>query len=220
MKNLIFSGLIVLAVSLSAPQVTQAQGTTYLSNLGQSSSGGLAVGSDSWLAASFFTTTSSSKYALNSIQLAMNDATGTPSGFTVELHEIAGGSSFPGITVATLSGSSNPSTAGIYTYTVPSNLSPIISYFIVITAATPIASGAYEWSFSNINAYNQADGWGIPSSTPVLVRGGSSGGWEPVSGSPQFAVNAPPVPEPAVSALLALGGLCFLWLRRKAKAVE
>jgi hypothetical protein len=57
MKNLIIGGIIVLAVVLSAPQITQAQGTTYLSNLGEPSTGSLAVGSDSWLAVSFGTGT-------------------------------------------------------------------------------------------------------------------------------------------------------------------
>jgi hypothetical protein len=204
---------------LSVPRITQAQGTTYLSNLGETSTGSSAVGSNSWLAASFFAPIDSGGYFLNSIQLAMNDASGTPNGFTVKLRTIAAGSSFPGSSVASLSGSPNPSTAGIYTYTAPANLILQGGYFIEITAGTPVASGAYEWSSSNINSYNPTGGWGIPSSTPFLLRG-SDGRWNPISGThPQFAINASPVPEPGVSALLALGGLCFLSLRRKAKAV-
>jgi hypothetical protein len=60
--------------------------TAYLSNLGQSSTGSLAVGSDSWLAASFGTGTNEGGYELNSIQLAMTDASGNPSGFTVMIY--------------------------------------------------------------------------------------------------------------------------------------
>ncbi len=214
MKEFALTSFIFLF--LSSIQLTHAQGTTYLSNLEHPSSGSIAVGGDQWLAASFFTTTNPAVgYDLNSIQLAMNDATGTPNGFTVMLYSVAGGSTFPGTSLGTLSGSSNPSTAGIFTYTVPSNLSRIISYFIVITAATPVASGAYEWSFSDMSSYNAADGWGIPSSTPFLVRG-SGGRWNPVSGTYfQFAINATPVPEPGLVALFVLGGLSLLWLRRK-----
>jgi hypothetical protein len=122
MKNLIFCGLTALAVSLSAPQITEAQGTTYLSNLGETSTGNSAVGSDSWLAASFHTGTNSGGFFLNSIQLNMKDTTGTPSGFTAMLYTIAAGSSFPGTSLGSLSGSPDPTTAGIYTYAAPSNL--------------------------------------------------------------------------------------------------
>jgi len=85
MKNIVISGVIVLVVALLTPQIVQAQGTIYLSNLGQPSAGSLAVGSDSWQAAIFTTGTNADGYVLNSIQLAMTDAFGTPNGFTVML---------------------------------------------------------------------------------------------------------------------------------------
>jgi hypothetical protein len=221
MNNLIFSGIIVLAVSLSAPQTTQAQGTTYMSNLGGTSSNSSAVGSDSWLAASFHTGNNPGGYFLDSFQLGINDASNVPSGFAVMLY--TSNVLFPVSSLGSLSGSPNPSTAGIYTYTAASNptLSPQTFYCIVVTAATPAASGAYEWSAS-VNPLNASDGWGstIGAATFFSSADGSSWTWNFDSGGyPQFAINATPqVPEPGVSALLALGGLCFLSLRRKAKA--
>jgi hypothetical protein len=56
MKTII-NGLIVFAVALLAPQIAQAQGTIYMSNLGQTSAGTDAVGSNSWMAVYFITGT-------------------------------------------------------------------------------------------------------------------------------------------------------------------
>src|ERR1035437_4321193 len=121
MKNLI----IAFAIALLATQIIRAQGTiTYLSNLGQTSTGSLAVGSDLSLAAEFLTGNNVGGYALNSIQLGMIDALGTPSGFTVMIYAQNGNPAgeSPGSSIGTLNGSLNPVTAGTYTYTAPSNL--------------------------------------------------------------------------------------------------
>ena len=77
----------MFVVGLLTQRVTQAQGTlTYLSNLGQPSSGSDIVGSNSWLFTTFRVGTNPNGYVLNSIQLEMTDASGTPSGFTVMLY--------------------------------------------------------------------------------------------------------------------------------------
>ena len=69
MKNLIINGVIVLVFGFLAPQITQAQGTIYLSNLDQPSTGSLAVGSDSWIGVPFLTGNNVGGYVLNSFQL-------------------------------------------------------------------------------------------------------------------------------------------------------
>jgi hypothetical protein len=224
MKNAICRGIICFVVTLAAPRIVQAQGTTYLSNLGQPSDGSNAVGSDSWLAALFFTGTNSSGYMLDSLQLAITDASGNPSGFTVMLYSafIGGGGTFPGSSLGTLDGSLNPTTAGIYTFTPASNLtlSPHTTYFIMLTAGTAVVNGAYEWSVMNTPSYNPVDKW-LGAITSTSMNGSS---WRPLPTYPQldysqYAINATPIPEPNVLGLLGLGGLTFLWHRRKAKAV-
>jgi hypothetical protein len=219
---------IFCVFGLFIPQITQAQGTTYLSNLGEPSTGSVSVGSDSWLAVAFFTGTNVSGYSLNSIQLAMTDASGNPSGFTVML---CGFNGLPGSSLGTLSGSTDPSTAGIYTYTPAANLTllPRAGYSIVLTAGTAVADGAYGWSYGSYagnNTYNQSGGWGtfvdvyalgeIYTSTDGLSWGMHANGF---FSNPQFAINATAVPEPNILSLLGLGGLGFLWHRRKAKTV-
>ena len=158
----IIGGIIVFAVAL-APQIVQAQGTmTYLSNLNQASAGSLAVGSDSWLAAGFGTGNNANGYVLNSIQLGMTDASGNPSNFTVMIYANAGPTGiFPGSSLGTLDGSLNPATGGIFTYTPASNLtlSPSTFYYIVLTAGTTVANGAYDWSYAGANSYNPSGGW-------------------------------------------------------------
>jgi hypothetical protein len=212
-----------LAVALLTPQIIQAQGTiTYLSNLGQASTGGNSVGSDSWLAAGFETGNNASGYSLNSIQLGMTDASGNPNGFTVMLYNRVFGAPLPGpgSRLVTLNGSLNPVTADTYTYTPVSNLtlSPNNVYFIVLTAGTAIANGAYEWSVAGANSYNPSDGWSNQGGVWTSSNGSISS-WNSTASFPQFAINATAVPEPGVLSLLGLGSLGFLWHHRKAKAV-
>ncbi len=224
MKKIIIVGIIV-STSILAPQIVRAQGTmTYLSNLGQPSDGSNAVGSDSWLAALFATGTNAGGYALNSVQLGMADASGSPSNFMVMLYtEVGVTGPFPGSSLGTLDGSLNPTTAGIYTFTAVSNLllSPDTLYYIVITAGTTVANGAYEWNYANTADYNPSGGWegGVTFSSSngssPWIRLGSN----PLYDFSEFAINATPIPEPGVLSLFGLGGLAFLWHRRKAKAV-
>ena len=218
MKRLFIGGIIALAVGLSAPPTTRAQGTTYLSNLGATPTGSIATGSDFWVAVQFVSGTNSGGYALDSIQLAMVEASGTPGGFSVMLYSDAGIiGPRPGTILATLTGSPNPSTAGVYIYDAPADLilSPGTPYDIVLTSGTPVPDGAYQWSETSTFSYSLSDGWnGIFSNHSA---DGSS--WRPgPGGCPLFAIDASPVPEPCVLAIFGLGGL---WLvRRKFKAVE
>src|SRR5665213_2368961 len=112
MKKHIINGVIIFAVGLLAPQIIQAQGTVYLSNLGQGIGSEIGVGSNSWLGASFQTGTNAGGYFLNSIQLEMGNAFGSPSGFTA-LFYAASANLNPGSMLGTLSGSSDPATSGI-----------------------------------------------------------------------------------------------------------
>ena len=213
MKSLI----VFLALTLSAPQITQAQGTvTYLSNLDQPSAGSRAVGSDSWLAMTFRTGTNSAGYSFDSIQMRMADALGNPSGFTAMIYDAAPvvGGSPPGKILGTLNGSLEPVGSGIYTYSPASSLtlSPHTPYHIVLTAGTPVADGAYEWSLADGNSYNPRDGW---AGLAYVWTSSDGSQWQATGDYPQLAISGAPVPEPSALALLALGGLLLVWHHRK-----
>ena len=221
MKKNIVNGFIIFAVGLLAPQILQAQGTVYVSNLGQGIGeiGVGSVGSNSWLAAGFNTGSSFGGYMLNSVQLEMGNAFGSPSGFTALIYA-ANAAINPGSMIGTLSGSSDPATGGIYTYAPAANLtlSPSTLYFIVLTAGTPFFSGAagpplgYEWN-SGPN-YNSVGGWIGADGSFFSSNYGLS--WNSVSGNYlQYAIDATAIPEPGVLSLLGLGGLGFLWQRRR-----
>jgi hypothetical protein len=224
MKKLI----ILFVFGLLARQGVQAQGSiTYLSNIAQPSVGSLAIGSDSWLAARFHTGNDIEGYSLDSIQLGLTDATGSPSGFMAEIyardpHNFTGIT--PGNSLGILSGSLNPSSAGIYTYASASSLilSPSTDYFIVLTSGTATVGGAYNWSLADANSYDPSVGWaitgGVSSGVYRSINNGSS--WNSLSGTyPQFAISATPIPEPGALNLLGLGGAALLW-RRQAKTVR
>ena len=78
MKRIINNGVMGLIVGLLSVQTVEAQGTTYLSNLGQTSAGSSSVGDDSWIAIGFKTGTNGAGYTLDFIQLRMIDASGNP----------------------------------------------------------------------------------------------------------------------------------------------
>jgi hypothetical protein len=209
MKKIIINCIIVFGLFM--PHLMQAQGTTtYLSNLSQISSGSQSAGSDSWLASVFLTGSNPSGYVLNSVQLGMSDASGNPSDFTVMIYTSNGvGGPFPGSSIGTLDGSLNPVTPGTYDYNDDSNitLSRNTFYFIVLTAGTTVANGAYDWSLATANSYNPSGGWSWAGY--FNSSNGSSWNYAP-SIFPQFSINATPVPEPAAWALLLLGGGVFL----------
>jgi hypothetical protein len=226
MKRTIIVGVVVSAIGLVNPRTVQAQGTiTFLSNLGQTPIGVNAVGSDSWLAADFGTGNNAGGYVLTSVQMGLADASGNPGGFTVMVYSEANnpGAVLPGSSLGTLTGASDPTVAGDYTYTPVSSLTllPNKDYFIVVTAGTAVANGAYGWNFLNTSAYQPADGW-IAS---VTYSSGNGTSWTRLGSSPnfdfsEFALNATATPEPGVIGLFALGGLLIASQRRKASLVE
>jgi hypothetical protein len=222
MKRAILLAILALALAVLSPQVAQAQGTLYVSSLDLTSSGSASVGSDSWLATDIRTGTNASGYLLNSVQLALTDASGTPSGFTAMIYNINPliEVPVPGSSLGTLNGSLDPVAGGVYTYSPASSLtlSPSTVYYIVLTAGTAVANGAYEWSFANTFAPTISGGW---IGGRILLSSSVGLNWEPVpSALPQFAIYATPaVPEPSILGLLALGGFFLVRHRRKAKAI-
>ena len=119
-----------------------------------------------------------------------------------------------------MNGSLSPATAGVFTYTPVANLtlSRQTDYFIVLTAATAIANGAYGLSLSGIDSYNPSGNWRVIQGLFSGVYGSSNGSaWNSLAGTyPQFAIDATAIPEPGVLSLFALGSLGLLW-RLKAK---
>jgi hypothetical protein len=209
--------IIVIVAGLLAQQTIQAQGTvTYLSNLGQTSTGSFNAGSDSWLGALFETGRNATEYVFNSVQLALANATGSPNGFTVMLYSvnIHADSLRPESSLGTLDGSANPSTAGTYTYTDDSNitLSPSTFYYIVLTSGTSVANGAYEWSLAGANSYNPTGGFIVDGFS--TSNNGSSWNLNFNLDFAQYAITATPVPEPSPSFLLLLGSGIFIYVRR------
>ncbi len=201
---------VVLAVELFVTQPAPAQGTLYLSNLGHSPVASGAVGSDSWLAESFITGTNAGGYVLNSVQLLMDAASGSPSGFTVSIYSSS--NAMPQSNLGNLSGSTTPITPGTYTYFASGiMLSPSALYAVVLAATTPIGTGAYDWSITTGGStsdqlweyhlsYNSSDGLSWDYSR---------------SSSFQLGIYATEVPEPSSSLLILLGSGVFIYVRNR-----
>lgn len=219
MRNTISKCITVFAIGLLAPQIMQAQGTLFVSSLSTNSTGSASVGSDSWLAAEFGSGNNIGGYVLNSIQLGMVNASGNPSAFTVMIYAVGNfpGADNPGTSLGTLSGAADPATTGLYTYTASSglSLSPSTIYFIVVTAGTTVANGAYNWSESTYPP--SVNNWGVGNG--IIRSSNGTSGWSPTPylGIAQFAIYATLVPEPDIIGLFALGGLLVGFWRWKAR---
>ena len=213
MNNHVIVGAILLAAGFLAPQVTQGQGTTFVSDLGQPSTTSTAIGSDSWLAIGFLTGTNAGGYQLDSAQLGMTNASGIPIDFALMLYSSQLGGDYPGTNLGTLTGSLSPLAGGIFTYAPGSSLKllPSTAYFIVATAGTRIANGAYEWSDANSSVYNQSGGWEAPLSvaTDYIYESANGSTWVLESVYPKFAITANAAPEPGIGALF---GVCCVSL--------
>jgi hypothetical protein len=216
MKNIVSIGIVAFAAMLLSQRVGQAQGTMlYLSSLSQTYTDTKPVGSDSWLAARFVTGNNTGGYTLDSIQLGMADGSGSPSGFAVMLYSRSGNPAaiLPGNSLGALSGPASPSSAGVYSYTPAASLtlSPGTHYFVVATAGTAVANGAYNLGLSAYPPATATGGWGAGN---VIYR--STDGaltWSqplPYQGIGQFAIYATAIPEPGALTLAILGGLLLM----------
>jgi hypothetical protein len=214
MKNILL--LISLFIILS--QLSSAQGTLQVSNIGQVSTGSAPIGSDVWIAQLFYTGNNSGGYDLDSIQLLMDATSGSPGGFSVSIYGLnSNGSLLPGSNLGSLSGS-DPAGGGIFTYTASGlMLSPSTFYFVVLTTATPIAQGAYNWSAVNSPTIN--NDWEIYQDYCYSPNGL---GWRSNSHQDvfQLAINATAIPEPSALSLLLLGGGVFLYVRTRKQQVN
>jgi hypothetical protein len=196
-----------------------AQGTTYVSTLGQPPDSSLAVGSDSWIAQSFVTGTNTGGYLLNSVQLRMDVVSGMPAGLNVFLY--TGLFSASPTNLGRLSGPDSPS-AGTFTYSADGiTLMPSggygehTDYYIVLSAATPIAQGAFSWSTSGDAGGDGPERWFIPAGYFFSNDGLS---WNlNRSYTMQIAVNASAIPEPPILPLILLGSGFLVGAHRRKK---
>ena len=209
---------LILGIGFLQPLMTPAQGTVYLSNLGQAPIGYSVAASDAWLAGAFKTGSNTGGYSLNTVQLLMNTASGSPGGFSVSLYTFNNSNFHPGTNLGSLNGS-EPVSGGLFTYSSSSiALSPSTFYFIVITAATPISVGSFGWTIANSASYTSSDGWILASGYDVSSDGLS---WSLHRSTPlQFGVSATAIPEPATISLVAIGVLALGLCRRKTKRQE
>ena len=115
----------------------------------------------------------------------------------------------PGNNLGNLTGSDNPSTQGIYTYTATDlTLDPSTFYFIVLTAETATANLGNGFGESG---YHPMDGWNTAFNYYSNNEGVS---WAGAGGGPEYAIIATPIPEPSAEMLLGLSGIFLLGFRR------
>jgi hypothetical protein len=207
MKTIALPVFFLFAIVLCSPRL-DAQGVTFISNLELDQLGSAAVANDAWVAQSFTTGTNAVGYVLNTVQIAMSPASGSPNRLSVLLYSANG--AYPGDVLMSLSGPNNPSAGGVISFTASDfALLPANTYWIVLTAESPLSAGAYTANIASFFGYAASDGWWTDRYYAESVNG-SRWSVSPVGVDLQFAVGATAVPEPTSLALLSLAGLCHV----------
>lgn len=211
-KSWVFAAVVMMGVI----RPVCGQGSfTYFSTLDTASSNAsLPISQDLWVAQGFLTGDNPGGYTLDSIDLLMGDADGNPGGgFTVSLY--SNGVRIPGENIGTLAGSSDPSVAGIYTYSGEGLvLEGSTAYFIVASSSSADA-GSYAWKIMELSPRTDPatiadDGWYATFSSRYDGTDWLRGSF----GYRQFGINAIAIPEPSTLALIGTGA-AFLALRRR-----
>lgn len=208
MKTIQFIRAIILGCGLIiAEQQVSAQGT-YLSNLNQPVAGNNVLGyGDSAIFVEFLTGNNAAGYDLNSVQVLMTNATGTPDSgsFMAEILPI----NQLVTPISVLSGNSYPSVAGTYTYTAGANvlLSADTDYWLMLFGHGTDSGDAFQWSYTSTTDALSSNGWSLTGNVST------GGGVIPASGIPILAIDATAVPEPNASVLLAAAGVGLFIVR-------
>jgi len=193
---------IITSVFLCGTLSTRTCGDLWVSNLDQFPIGSAAVGSDFWIAQTFYIDiTDPNQYALDAVQLLMNPATGNPDGFTVSIFS-SPADGLPQDCLGSLAGSATPVTGGIYTYTASGITLSAGIYSVLVTSSTPTNQGAFNWSASDSATQNGS--WNIAGSYYTSSDGLN---WQRNIRDEvfQMAIHATIVPEPATVWLLGTG---------------
>ena len=210
MQKIIYT--LIASVFLCGPMSTSTCGDLWVSNLDQFPIGSAAVGSDFWIAQTFYIDiTDSNQYALDAVQLLMNPATGSPDGFAVSIFS-APADGLPQDYLGSLAGPAAPTAGGIYTYTASGITLSAGIYSVLVTSSTSTNQGAFNWSASDRSTQNGT--WNIAS---VYYTSSDGLNWQEHGRDEvfQMAIHATIVPDPATGWLLGAGLLSFSLCRRR-----
>jgi hypothetical protein len=203
--RLVTQTLLVSALLVSLPY--PALGLTAVSNLDETHGtyDRHNISSSQWFAGGF--DTGDEDTTLSSVSLWLYGSSSPGNTFAVSIYDDAGSwvpnNPVPG---GALSGSTNPATNGLHTYTGNVPLAANSRYWVVAS----VQNGYYGWYYTFSNADTSPMGWSIVNRSAFTH---SSGSWGGANGNVQFSVDI--IPEPSALTLLTMAALGLLYRRRR-----
>lgn len=207
-----FLGLALLALSVSIVTPARAD-VVVVSSITTPSSDGTQVRNSQWLADKFTTGSNLNLLTLSAIKIQFVASGGT-GGYFVDIYTDSSGK--PGSLFAALTGSADPNTAGIFTYT-PSGtvtLSASTTYWMVEGSTSSTVN--FQPTYVNTPSSYTNNGYTITGIYTYSANSGSSWSGGGSDGPTQYSIAV--VPEPATFAGIAgvagLGAAGYLRRRR------
>ncbi len=142
-------------------------------------------------AQAFTTGSNTGGYTLSSIDIRFDNKIGSPTDLVVTLHAASGSNPNTTTTLATLSGASSPSSAGVYTYTCSGSgcdLSASTTYFVLMKAPNSTGTSYYQVDLTAAAETKQPsnNGWSIADKG----RDGLYGNWFDMTAAVKMKVAA------------------------------
>ncbi len=184
---------------------------TLVSNLSELDNGTLGINSAAYRAVSFTTGPNASGYSLDSATVKFDSANNTATSLFVSLANTDGGN--PGTDIETLTGAV-PTTAGDHAFTSTGTALTANTQYWLVFGSNDLLLGNVRATYTNSDSQTSSDSWLIGNVSRDSNDQGTSWSNSAFGRTMQISIEATPVPESDMYALVIGIGLIGYFIRR------